>query len=97
MPKESVFQHKLIDRLNQLFPGCMVLKNDPNYIQGIPDLLVVYKNRWAMLECKKAEKANRRPNQEYYVNKLNEMSFARFISPDNQEEVLHELQHAFGS
>lgn len=95
MAKESVFQHKLIEKLKRIFPGCMVLKNDPNYIQGIPDLIIVYNNRWAMLECKKQIFANRQPNQEYYINKLNEMSFARFISPETEEEVLNELKRTW--
>lgn len=93
---ERDFQRKLIAELKILFPGSVVLKNDPNYIQGIPDILLLFKNRWAMLECKNALSANRRPNQEYYVEKLNGMSFARFISPENKEEVLHDLQQAFG-
>lgn len=77
-----------------MFPGCIVMKNDANYIQGIPDLIVLYNDRWAMLECKKSSSASKRPNQEYYVKKTNEMSFARFISPENKEDVLNELQQA---
>lgn len=78
-----------------MFPGCIVMKNDSSYIQGIPDLLVLYKNRWASLECKKSEKAKRQPNQEYYIRQMDEMSFARFVCPENKEEVLNELQQTF--
>lgn len=95
MSKENAFQAKLIKRLKTEFPGCMVLKNDPNYIQGIPDLLILHENRWAMLECKRSKEASHRPNQEYYISKLDAMSYAAFISPENEEEVLHELQQAF--
>lgn len=94
---ESNFQAKLIQELKMIFPGCVVMKNDSSYIQGIPDLLVLYKNKWATLECKKNANAKRQPNQEYYVGLMNEMSFSRFISPENKEEVLHELQQTFGS
>ena len=97
MKKENAFQGKLIKELQERFPGCMVLKNDPNYIQGIPDLLVLYRSRWAALECKRGKNENRQPNQEYYVNKLNDMSFASFIFPENREEVLHEMETAFGA
>ena len=95
MPKENEFQRKLIQKLKNLFPGCIVLKNDANYIQGIPDLAIFYNNKWAVLECKKSKTAKRQPNQEYYVSKMNEMSFARVIYPENEQEVLNELQQAF--
>lgn len=93
--KESDFQSELISELERMFVGCIVTKLDANHIQGIPDLLVLYKNKWATLECKKNSKASHRPNQNYYVNKMNEMSFSRFIFPENKEEVLNELQRAF--
>lgn len=92
---ERDFQAKLIKELKIIFPGCMVMKLDSSYIQGIPDLLILYKDRWAVLECKKESSSSKRPNQEFYVNKMNAMSFARFVYPENKEEVLHELQQAF--
>lgn len=94
---ERDFQSKLISNLKKRFPGCVVMKNDANYIQGVPDLILLYKDRWAALECKKSKDSKRQPNQEYYVDKMNEMSFSRFIYPENQEEVLYELQQAFES
>lgn len=92
---ESEFQAALIRELKKRFPGCIVMKNDAGYLQGIPDLLVLYHDNWAALECKKSAKAARQPNQEYYVGKMDEMSFARFICPENEEEVLYELQQTF--
>ena len=92
---ERDFQAGLIKRLKNTFEGCIVLKNDPEYLQGIPDLLILYKNKWAALECKKSSTAKKRPNQEYYVKKMSEMSFASFISPENEEEVINDLQQAF--
>lgn len=92
---ESGFQDKLKKELEKLFPGCMIFKMDQQ--QGIPDLLVLYKNMWASLECKKHASAKKQPNQEYYVGLMNKMSFSRFICPENKEEVLHELQQAFKS
>jgi hypothetical protein len=93
---ENKFQAELIKDIKNKFPNCMVLKNDPNYIQGIPDLLILYKDKWVSLECKKSEKASKRPNQEYYVSRMNEMSFSRFIYPENKEVILNEIQQAFG-
>lgn len=78
-----------------MFPGCVVLKNDPNYLQGIPDLTIFYKDRWATLEVKKSANAPAQPNQRYYVDMMDYMSFSRFIYPENKEEVLHELQQSF--
>lgn len=94
---ERDFQSKLIKKLKEEFEGCVVLKNDSSYIQGIPDLLVLFNDKWAMLECKRSSSASHRPNQEYYVDLLDKMSFSRFICPENEEEVLHELEQAFRS
>ena len=90
---ESGFQDNLIKEIKETYPGCMVFKMDQ--VQGIPDLLVLHNDKWASLECKKSANAKRQPNQEYYVGRMNEMSFSRFISPENKEEVLRELQSTF--
>lgn len=96
--KESNFQTTTIKRLKQEFPGCVVLKNDANYIQGFPDLTILFSNgRWAALECKRDAKASHQPNQEYYVQLLDRMSYSRFISPENREDVFHELHQTFGA
>ena len=92
---ESGFQDCLIKDLKRLFPGCMAFKMDQ--VQGIPDLLVLYEDKWASLECKKNARAKRQPNQEYYVGRMDEMSFSRFICPENKEEVLNELRKTFRS
>jgi hypothetical protein len=94
---ESEFQSKLIKQLESIFKGCVVLKNDANHVQGFPDLLVLYKKQWAALECKTSRTAYRQPNQEYYIDMLDGMSFASFIYPENKEQVLHELQRTFES
>lgn len=100
--KESDFQKKLIDEIKDRFPNSMVLKNDSSYVQGIPDLTVFWKDRWATLEVKKNEAEYKkaiagkgRANQPYYVNKMNEMSFSSFIYPENKEEVLNEMERSF--
>ena len=93
---ESKFQSELIKELKDIFKGCIVLKNDATYKQGVPDLLVLYKSHWAALECKRSVTANRQPNQVYYVKLMDDMSFSRFVCPENKEEVLHELYEAFG-
>lgn len=91
---ERDFQAKLIKELKIMFKGCIIVKNDPNYIQGIPDLLILYNDRWAALEVKKSATAHHQPNQEYYVDLMDQMSFAAFIYPENKEEILYELQQA---
>lgn len=90
--KESIFQANLIFKLRDMFPGCVILKNDPNYIQGFPDLLILYEDKWAALECKREEKAHVQPNQRWWVEqKLKSMSYASFVYPENLEQVLSEL------
>jgi hypothetical protein len=90
---ESGFQDRLIKELKEKFPGCMVFKMDQ--IQGIPDLLMLFGNKWASLECKQHAKAKRQPNQEYYVSRMDEMSFSSFICPENKDEVLSRLAEKF--
>lgn len=93
---ESVYQGRLIKRLYREFPGCIVLKNDAGYMQGILDLLILFGPRWASLEVKGSANAPLRPNQVYYVETLNGMSYAAFIFPGNEEVIIDELHSAFG-
>ena len=95
--RENKYQAGLIKRIKERFEGSMVLKNDANYIQGIPDLLVLHKDHWAALECKQDKSSSKRFNQEHYISKMNDMSYASFISPDNEEEVLDAMEQAFTS
>ena len=93
--KESKFQSDLIRRIKTMFPGCVVMKTDPTYIQGIPDLLILFNEKWCSLEVKKSAKAAHQPNQDYYVELFNKLSFSRFIFPENKEEVLADLKIFF--
>lgn len=92
---ERDYQKTLIAKLERLFPGCFILKNDPGYLQGVPDLLILYGDRWAMLEVKAKANAAIQPNQAYYVDLLDRMSFASFIDPSNEQDVLDALTRAF--
>jgi hypothetical protein len=94
--RENSYQAELIKRLEARFPHCLILKNDEQYRQGIPDLTVLYGSRYALLEVKRSSTEAAEPNQEYYVDLVNDMgSFAAFIFPENEAEVLDALQHAF--
>lgn len=95
--RESQYQAKLIDELERRFPGCVILKNDPTYLQGVPDLVIFYGDRWAMLEVKVSETSVIQPNQPYWVETLNAMSFAAFIYPSIEEDVLCGLEQALSS
>lgn len=96
MKKESEFQKNLKKELKSIFPGSIVTKLDSSDIQGIPDLLILYKNKWATLENKRHVKATHQPNQDYYVEKMNQMSFSKFIYPENKDSILNELKKYFG-
>lgn len=95
--KESIYQARVIKELRLRFPGCFIMKNDSSYIQGVPDIIVLFGDKWAMLEVKVSGHARSQPNQQHYVSMLNEMSFAAFIYPENEEEVFNALQHTFES
>lgn len=93
--RESEYQAELIEKINRRFPKCVILHNDSGYQQGIPDLTILYMDKWAMLEVKMSPKSALQPNQEYFVHQLDEMSFAAIIYPQNEEDVLDALQEAF--
>ena len=95
--KESEFQADLIKQIKEEFPECIVLKNDSGYLQGIPDLLVLNDDKWAALECKRSADASRQPNQEFYVAKMNAMSYSAFVCPENKEEVMNDIRATFKS
>ena len=92
---ESKFQKDFIDEAKKRYPGCVAIKNDSGYIQGFPDWTILYEDKWAVLEMKKERGAQKQPNQEYYVDKLNKMSFSRFVFPENKEEVFEDLDALF--
>lgn len=93
--READFQRKLKSDIEKRFPGSIILKNDPSHFQGIPDLLVLYKDRWAALEVKKENKSKRQPNQPRYIQMMNDMSYASFVSKENEEDVLNEMERSF--
>lgn len=92
---ESKFQKEFIDKVKKRYPGSIALKNDSSYIQGFPDWTILYEDKWAVLEMKKNRGATKQPNQEYYVDKLNKMSFSRFVFPENENEVFEDLDILF--
>lgn len=95
--KESKFQKEVIDEIQELLPDAIIMKNDPNYIQGIPDLTILSGDKWATLEIKKSKDATHQPNQDFYVETMNNMSYSAFIFPENKKEVLDALAQSFKS
>lgn len=92
---EGAKKTRFIKRLHVEFPGCVVIKNDPNYIQGIPDITVLYGTKWAMLEYKTSRNARVQPNQNFYIQQFYKMSYAAFVYPENEEDVIRDLHRAF--
>lgn len=97
MARESKFERRLIEELKQEYPGAIILKNDSALIQGIPDRLILFRDRWAAFEVKASAYSPHRPNQDYYIDVMSRMSFASFVYPENLEEFLHELQQTLRS
>ena len=95
--RENQYQASLIKRIKQRLPGAEILKNDAHYLQGVCDLIVLYNNRWAMLEVKQSQNAKKQPNQEYYVKKFGRMAYAAFIFPENEESILDEMERSLSA
>lgn len=94
MTLESIFKNRLIRKIQKQYPGALILKMDANYIQGIPDQMILFGDRWAAFEAKRSQSAPHRPNQDFYIDRLDRMSFAQFVYPENEKEFLDELQYA---
>lgn len=92
---ESKFKKDLREEIESIFPGCVIMKNDAGFIQGIPDMIILWENKWAMLEVKRSATEIHQPNQDYYVDMLDDMFFSAFIYPENKGEVLNALELAF--
>jgi len=92
--RESVYQAKLITKIEKRWPEVIIQKQDPNWRQGFPDLLLLFPGVWVALEVKLVLEGHTEPNQAYWVSLLDDMSFARFICPENESEVLDEIQQA---
>ena len=93
---EAKFQSNLKKSLKSKFDDCYIFKTNCNEMQGAPDLLVAWRGKCGYLECKRSATASHRPNQDYRVNKINEEGgFARFIYPENRDEVLKEMEEFF--
>jgi hypothetical protein len=95
--KETTYQHDLIKTIEKILPGCVIFKGNAAVTQGVPDLTILYQHRWAMLEVKTSRTAPQQPNQDYWVEHFDDMSYAAFIYPENEEQVLDELQRALRS
>lgn len=95
--RENAYQAKLIKKLRRILPGCFILKNDPTYIQGVPDLTILWRDWWGVLEVKASADEPFRPNQEWYLEELGAMSFAACIYPENEEDVLDALQRSIAA
>jgi hypothetical protein len=94
-PLEKKFEKDFIDRLKEEFPGCEIIKGNSAMRQGVPDRLLLWEDHWAFLEFKREEGSDREENQEYYIEKFNDMSYASFVEPSNADEVISEIQQAF--
>lgn len=91
---ERDIQPRIIKKIKSRLPGAEIFKVDTRYKQGSPDLLILHRSKWALLEVKRSAKASRQPNQDWYIEKLNNMSYAAFIHPENEEDILNGLQRA---
>lgn len=90
----SGFKTKFIRNLKVRFPNCVVLLTDPQYLQGVPDILMLLEDTWFAFEVKATKTSSRRPNQEWWIDILNRQSYASFVYPENEEEVIREVQQS---
>lgn len=99
--REREYQPGLIKRIENLFKvkfQVEVYVRKIDIQQGWPDLLILAPGFWALLEVKKEEPTSAddfEPNQEWWIEEFDSMSFSACIYPENEQEVLHALKEAF--
>ena len=69
---ENKFKTKPIKEIRERLPGAIVLHINPPP-QGLPDPLVLNRERWAALEGYTETNSSHRPNQDYWIEKMNGM------------------------
>lgn len=91
MTKEADFQATIIKWLRH--NGCLVLKYQQNATTraGIPDILFLKEGFWGAIEVKKAKNAPFRPGQKEMIAKMDEMSWAKAVYPENWADTQAEL------
>ncbi len=95
--REGRYKTQLTGRIEKRFGSrCLVVRLDAGLRQGVPDMLLLFEGGfWAALEGKTSETSPHQPNQPYYVDLMDKLSFAAFIYPENEEAVLNELEQEF--
>ena len=94
MRLERDYQSALIQKIRRMYPNAIILKNDANYLQGVPDLSIFHGPNYAMLETKQSSSASRQANQEWYISLFQSWAYGAFIDPSNEKDILNELQEA---
>lgn len=100
MSIEGPYKTQLTKTIYRMFgtDHCAVVRLDSALLQGIPDMGILFDGGfWALLEAKTSRRARIQPNQPYYVDFMNQLCFAAFIYPDNEEAVLNALQEEYES
>ena len=91
----KAFLEEVQNRIDPLNKGFLFFLNASNAFRSFPDIVILGSHKWAALEFKKSKRASHQPNQEYYINKLNEIGYASFVYPENAEEILNDLEELF--
>lgn len=90
---ENQYQLMLIKEIRSWDQDIFVFPMDGGDYQGFQDILILYKDMYALLEVKMAEDSHRQPNQDWYVEYFSQHVFSSFIWPEIEREVLNDLQH----
>ena len=93
---EATFRTKWLNKFKKLSPDIFIEFADPKRKNGIPDVIIFYKKKYARLETKRSKNASKRLHQQYYIDYFNSQGiYAAFLTPENQEEVYNALRRYF--
>lgn len=95
MKLESTFEKEFCKALRQTLGERYTYTFKLTAAKGIPDRLILYKDKYALLEFKQYKNAKKQPGQETWVGHFDNLAYAAIVYPENAEKVMQDILNYF--